>query len=148
RSTDAVRWSADARGYVGLIRSSVLALRVASIRASDPLPQYEQALLGGTSMLRGYEFGYRAGDNLAAVSSEIRVPITSPVSMGRLGLKTFVDAGTVYSSGAKLGDQHFDRGIGAGVFFTATVVRAGLDVAWPERGNGKPRWHFGLGVTF
>ena len=99
-------------------------------------------------MLRGYEFGYRAGDNLAALSAELRVPITSPLNVGRLGLKGFVDAGTVYASGAKIGDQTFDRGIGGGVFFTATVVRAGLDVAWPQRGEGKPRWHFGLGVTF
>ena len=148
RSTDVIRWSTDVRGYVGLFRSSVLALRAVSLRTSDPLPQYEQALLGGTSMLRGYEFGYRAGDNLAAISAEVRYPITSPLSVGRLGLKAFVDAGTVYASGEKLGGQRFDRGIGGGVFFTATVVRAGLDVAWPERGNGKPRWHFGLGVTF
>ena len=136
------------RGYVGLIGSSVLALRAATVRASDPLPAYEQALLGGTSMLRGYEFGYRAGDNLAALSAEVRVPITSPLHIGRFGVKAFVDAGTVFVAGEKLCDQHFDRGIGGGVFVTATVFRAGLDVAWPQRGDNKPRWHFGLGVTF
>ena len=32
--------------------------------------------------------------------------------------------------------------------FTATVIRAGLDVAWPNDGSKSPRWHFGLGVTF
>jgi outer membrane protein assembly factor BamA len=142
------RWSSDVRGYVGLIGSSVLAVRAASVRASDALPAYEQALLGGTSMLRGYEFGYRADDNLAVMSAEIRVPVTSPLTVGRFGVKAFVDAGTVYPSAAKLGQQVFDRGVGAGLFVTATVLRAGLDIAWPQTGSGKPRWHFGLGVTF
>lgn len=142
------RWSGDVRGYVGLIGSSVLALRAASVRASDPLPAYEQALLGGASMLRGYAFGYRAGDNLAVMSAEVRVPVTSPLNMARFGVKAFIDAGTVYSAQAKLGDQRFDRGVGAGVFLTATILRAGLDVAWPQTGNKKPRVHFGLGVTF
>ena len=142
------RFTGDARGYVGLIGSSVLALRATTSNVSDGLPAYEQALLGGTATLRGYEFGYRAGDNLAAVSAEVRVPLTSPLHVGRFGVKGFVDAGTVYASGAKLSDQRFDRGIGGGVFFTATVVRAGLDVAWPNDGSNKPRWHFGLGVTF
>jgi outer membrane protein assembly factor BamA len=148
RSAHSVRSSAEFRGYLGLIGPGVLAVRATSIRASDPLPQYEQALLGGNTTVRGYELGYRASDNLAAVSAEVRWPITSPLNIGRLGLKGFVDAGTVYATGAKLGDQHFDRGIGAGVFFTATILRAGLDVAWPEKGHGGPRWHFGLGVTF
>jgi outer membrane protein assembly factor BamA len=140
------RWTTDVRGYVGLYRSAVLAVRAITIQSSDPLPPFEQALLGGTSILRGYRFGYAAGDNLAAASVEIRLPLTSPLNIGRFGVKAFVDSGTVYPSGAKLSGNRFDRGIGGGVFFTATVIRAGLDVAWPE--SGKPRWHFGLGVTF
>ena len=81
------------------------------------------------------DFGYRAGDNLAAVSAELRVPFTSPVYMGRLGVKAFVDAGTVYPYGAKLSDQTFDRGVGGGVFITWAVIRMGLDVAWPITGG-------------
>jgi outer membrane protein assembly factor BamA len=142
------RWSGDARGYVGLFGKTVLALRAAAIRASDPLPAYEQALLGGDSQLRGYAFGYRAGDNLTALSAEVRVPLNSPLDFGRLGVKGFVDFGTVYQSGAKLADQRFDRGIGGGVFLTAPIVSLSLDVAWPNDGSRKPRWHFGLGVSF
>jgi outer membrane protein assembly factor BamA len=141
------RRTADLRGYVGLIGSSVLAVRMFTSQVNHPLPQYEQALLGGTSMLRGYEFGYRIGDNLAAISAEVRVPITPPLTMSRFGIKAFVDYGTVYAHGAKLKDQTFDRGVGGGVFMTVTVLRMGLDVAWPKGGD-KPRWHFGLGVTF
>ncbi len=140
--------SAEVRGYVGVVRSSVLALRMTMTQADAPLPPYEQPLLGGMSLLRGYRFGYRVGDNLAAFSAELRVPLTSPLNFGRLGVKTFVDYGTVYDYGAKLADQTFDRGIGGGVFLTATVVRMGLDVAWAKDGGSKPRWHFGLGVTF
>jgi hypothetical protein len=144
------RWTSDVRGFVGLVGSSVLALRVSSSQASDPLPAYEQALLGGTPTLRGYELGYRVGDNLAAASAEVRVPLTSPLHVGRFGVKGFVDAGTAYPYGSKLSNQRFDRGVGGGVFFTATIVRAGLDVAWPVStpGSSGARWHFGLGVTF
>lgn len=143
------RWTTDLRGYVGLFGSTVLALRAATLTAGDSLPPYEQALLGGTSTLRGYDFGYRAGDNLAILSAELRVPLTSPLVTGKFGVKGFLDAGTVYPHGARLTEQVFDRGVGGGVFMSWAVVRMGLDVAWPIGGpNKKPRWHFGLGVTF
>jgi outer membrane protein assembly factor BamA len=140
------RVNADIRGYVGLIRSSVIALRAAGSYVDTPLPPYEQALLGGTSMLRGYRFGYRAGDKLAIASAELRIPITSPLSVGKFGVKAFVDAGTVYAAGDRLEDQVWDRGVGGGIFFTAPVFRLDLDVAKPR--EGKARVHFGLGVTF
>ncbi|HEX9407914.1 MAG TPA: BamA/TamA family outer membrane protein [Thermoanaerobaculia bacterium] len=146
RSPDANRRSTDLRGYVGLVGSSVLALRLTTSHASAPLPPYEEPLVGGTALLRGYRFGYRAGDNLAALSAELRVPVTSPLQLSRFGVKGFVDYGTVYAHGDALKDQRFDRGIGAGVFLTATVIRMGLDVAWPR--SGKARAHFALGVTF
>jgi outer membrane protein assembly factor BamA len=140
------RINGDVRGYVGLIGSSVLALRATASSVDAPLPPYEQALIGGTSLLRGYAFGYRAGDNLAAVSAEIRVPITSPLSIGRFGVKAFVDAGTVYAANEPLDRQAWDRGVGGGIFLTAPVFRMDLDVAKPR--EGKVRVHFGLGVTF
>lgn len=143
------RWTSDARVFVGLVGSSVLALRASSVRASAPLPPYEQTLVGGASSVRGYEFGYRAGDNLAAAALELRMPLTSPLSVGRFGVKGFVDAATVYPAGGRLSDQTFDRGAGGGLFMTWTVLRAGIDVAWPlGTDRRKPRWHLGLGVTF
>ena len=143
------RWTTDLRGYLGLFGSTVLAVRAATVNAGDSLPRYEQALLGGTSTLRGYDFGYRANDNLALVSAELRIPLTSPLILAKFGVKAFVDAGTVYPHGARMTDQVFDRGVGGGVFMSWAVVRTGLDVAWPVGGaTNKPRWHFGLGVTF
>jgi outer membrane protein assembly factor BamA len=143
------RLSTDVRGYVGLFGSSVLALRATNVRVDDPLPAFEQSLLGGAASLRGYDFGYRAGDNLSVVSAEVRVPLTSPLLLAKLGVKGFIDAGTVYPSDAKLSDQRFDRGAGGGVFMSWAVVRLGLDVAWPLSTDSRnPRWHFNLGVTF
>ena len=76
----------------------------------------------------------------------MRLPLTSALSFGRVGVRGFVDAGTTWASGTRLSDQRFERGIGGGVFLGATAFILNLDVAWPEA--GKPRVHFGLGITF
>jgi outer membrane protein assembly factor BamA len=151
QSRDVTRWNGDYRGYVGLFGSAVVALRATATRVSGPLPLYEQPLLGGSAVLRGYDLGYRSGDNLTALSAELRVPLTSPLSVGRLGVTGFIDGGSATAYGVPLSDQRFDRGIGAGIFFTAPAVRLGLDLAWRRGGlntSGTPHFHFGLGVTF
>ena len=141
------RRTADLRGYVGLFRQTVLAVRALSLTANAELPPYEHHLLGGASNLRGYDAGFKANDNLAALSAELRIPITSPLSVGRFGVKVFVDAGTAYPFGETLTDQHLnDRGIGAGAYLHLTVLSVALDVARARDGN--TRFHFGMGVTF
>ncbi len=141
------RRTADVRGYVGLFGQVVLALRGVSITSDAALPPYEHLLLGGAANLRGYDAGYKANDNLAALSAEIRIPVTSPLSIGRFGVKVFVDAGTAYAFGQKLKDQaRLDRGFGAGAYAHLTVLSMSLDVARSREGN--TRFHFGLGVTF
>ncbi len=136
----------DVRGYVGLFRQMVLAVRGVSITSSAALPDYEQLLLGGAANLRGYDAGYKAGDNLAAASAELRIPVTSPLNIGRFGVKAFVDWGTSYDHGHELEDQSFERGIGGGAYLHLTIVSISLDVARSQTGN--TRFHFGLGVTF
>jgi len=140
------QWKTDARGYIGLGSWSVVALRGQLVRSDAPLPQAEQSLLGGYDSLRGYRAGYRAGDSMAAVSAEVRVPLNSPLRVSKLGVKGFIDAGTVWNSGTRLSDQPFDRGIGTGLFLGAAVAKIDLDIGWPE--DGKPRIHFALGVSF
>jgi outer membrane protein assembly factor BamA len=140
------RNTVDARGYVGLFRGSVLALRGLSITSDAPLPGYEQSLLGGPSSLRGFDTGYQANDNVAAASAEIRFPLTSPLSVGRFGVKIFADYGTAYPHGQQLGDQTFDLGIGGGAYAHLTLISIGLDVA--KGRNADWRFHFGMGVTF
>ena len=114
------------------------------------VPLYEQPLLGGTAMLRGYDFGYRGGDNLAAFSAELRVPLTSPLNIGRFGVKAFIDAGTVLCVGKQdLRDQHFDRGHRRRrLLHRHRVSRRARRRVAAERRQQPPRWHFGLGVTF
>jgi hypothetical protein len=139
-------WNTDVSGYRGIGGSAVLALRAQSSRADAPLPPSERRLLGGTESLRGYRAGHRAGDRLAAVSLEVRQPFTSPLNYGRFGVKAFVDAGTVWNAGERLRSQHFDRGVGGGLYVGATAVTGNIDVAWPR--DGKPRIHLGFGVSF
>jgi outer membrane protein assembly factor BamA len=136
----------DARGYVGVFRQIVIAVRGLSVTTGTPLPDYEHNLLGGAANLRGYDAGYKAGDNLAAASAELRIPLTSPLKVGRFGVKAFVDWGTTYGVGEKLSDQSFDRGIGGGAYLHLTLLSVALDVARSR--DGKTRFHFGMGVTF
>ena len=140
------RWLTDVRGYVGIGGSRVLALRGQLAHSNTALPFAEQPLLGGSDSLRGYATGYRAGDNMAAGTIEIRQPLNSPLSVGRFGVKAFVDAGTTWAAGRRMGDQPFDRGVGGGIYFGAGPFMMDLDVARPE--EGRARAHFGMGVTF
>jgi outer membrane protein assembly factor BamA len=140
------RWTTDARGYVGIGGPLVLALRGQIVRSDAAVPAAEQVLLGGSGSLRGYRAGYRAGDSMAAVSAEARLPLISSASLARFGVKGFVDAGTVWSSGQRLADQRFARGVGGGVYLGAVAFILDLDVAWPEQGD--PRVHVAMGVKF
>lgn len=143
---DAARYELDGRGYLGLIGQSVLAVRGLRQDASQPLPDYLKPLLGGTANLRGFEAGYAAGDTLVAGSAELRVPLTSPLSFGKLGLSAFIDVATVYDKGATLGEQTFERGVGGGVWFSAAVIRLNVYVAHGI--NASTRAHFGASVLF
>ena len=140
------RWKTDVRGYIGVWRSLVLALRVQSITSDGSVPFAEQSLLGGGDSVRGYRTGHRAGDNLFAASTELRIPLNSPLTFGRFGVKAFVDAGTAWNDGAPFKDQPFDRGIGGGVYLGGGPFIINVDVAKPR--SGSVRGHFGMGVTF
>ena len=144
------RFRADARGFVPLIRQSVLALRVYSETADRTLPPYERSLLGGATdqrgTLRGFRAGFAAADNLFTTSAEIRIPISSPLSVGRLGVNVFFDAGAPFDRGQKLRDAKFYRGVGAGAWFSVAFLKLNLDVA---RGLGEgTRAHLSTGFTF
>ncbi len=143
---DTSRLQADVRGFIGLFGSSVLALRLQQSRAADPLPVFEQALLGGTSSLRGFALGYRSGDRLSAGTLELRMPISSPRNIGRAGIAIFADTGAVYDAHTTLDRAKYDTGIGAGWFLQLPVLSFRLDVAHGlDHGT---RGHVTLGVTF
>lgn len=136
----------DGRGYLGLFGSSVLAVRAMHGRADGPLPPYEQWLLGGPSSVRGFRTASFVGDRVASASIELRVPISSPLRVGRTGVAVFVDRGAVWSHDQRLADADWKQGYGAGVFAIATVFQFRLDVA---HGQGRgTRAHVSAGLSF
>jgi hypothetical protein len=140
------RMDLDARGYVGLFGQAILAVRAQRSDADRALPPYLKPLLGGMSNLRGFRTGTAAGDALLATSAELIVPLTSPLSFGRIGVNGFTDAGTAYDHGERLSDQTWRQGIGGGVWFSAAFVRLNVDVA---HGRGSStRVHVGANVSF
>jgi outer membrane protein assembly factor BamA len=141
------RYTAEARGYVGVIRQAVVAARVQYSSADRTLPDYERLLLGGASNLRGFDTGAFDGDRMFVSSAELRVPITSVLSGAKLGLTAFMDAGKAFNVGQSMKDAAWHQGAGGGVFLIATVVRLNLDVAHGLR-DGNTRVHFSSGFSF
>lgn len=140
------RTLADARGYLGMVGQSVLVARVERDAASRPLPRYFKPMLGGWSTLRGFAAGSFAGDTRVTGSLELRVPVSSPLSVAKAGFSVFVDAGKVYDHGTRFDAAPLRTGAGAGVWLSATIVQAGVAVAH-GRGSGT-RVHVGVGLTF
>jgi outer membrane protein assembly factor BamA len=143
--TAAVRTLLDASGYFAGPGPSTVVLRVYRDGASQPVPPYLKVLLGRDLTLRGYRAATSAGDSTAAGTIELRVPLTSPLSIGKIGVRAFVDAATVYDAGESLRRQHFERGIGGGVWFAATVVRVFVDVAHGAAGSTRVQVTSGVG---
>jgi outer membrane protein assembly factor BamA len=136
----------DARGYLGLVGSTVLAMRVTRESASASLPLYLKPMLGGWSTLRGFEAGSFVGDNLTAASLELRVPLTSSLRIGKVGVSVFTDSGNTYDVGMRARDQYWKRGAGAGVWFAAALFHVGVSAARAQ--GGDTRVNFGAGLTF
>jgi outer membrane protein assembly factor BamA len=140
------RTTLDGRGYLGLIGQTVLAVRGLRTGADGPQPAYLKPLLGGWSNLRGFEAGAFIGDIVVAGSAELFIPLSSALSVGRMGVSAFIDAGAAYDHGQRLKDQVRQTGIGGSVWMTATVFRLSLSVAH-GKGAGT-RVNFGGGFTF
>ncbi len=145
-SLGANRTELDARGYVGLVGQSILAVRVLRMDANRPLPPYLQPLLGGMANLRGFRAGTAAGDTLVAMSGELILPLTSPLNVGKMGVSAFTDRGTVYDHGAQFADQTLKQSYGGSVWFSAAFLRLNVSVA---HGRGaSTRVQVGANVTF
>lgn len=140
------RYRFDARGFKRLFGQTVLALRAEYAGASDPLPQYEQWLLGG-STLRGVKSGRYAGDKRFLWSAELRAPFSSPLSVGRVGVNIFMEGGATAPYGHALKVQPRHKSAGAGLFLIATVLQlnAGVSRSIDDKST---RFHFGTGFTF
>lgn len=142
----AVRTTHDARGYLGLPRGAVLALRAQTTQTTRPVPAYTKAMVGGAASLRGWRAGSAVGDNMVAASAELRVPVSSPARLARTGVSVFYDVAAAYDHGARWQDQPLERGVGVGVFIAAPLLAVHLDVA---RGIGRgTRVHLSVGTSY
>ena len=142
----AARTELEARGYLGLVGQSILAVRGLRTDSSVPLPPYLQPLLGGMANLRGFKAGTAVGDTLVAASAELIVPLTSPLHIGKVGVSVFADRGTVYDKGEHFADQTMRQGYGGSVWFAAAFLR--LNVAVAHGRGASTRVHFGASTTF
>lgn len=141
-----VKTELEANGYIGLYRGNVLAVRALREGMSRPAPPYFKSILGGAGNLRGFRAGHSIGDTLVAGSLELRMPLSSPLTIATFGASAFVDAATAYDKGQIFRDQQFRKGIGAGLWASAAVFRISLMFAHGI-GSGN-RVHFGAGFTF
>jgi len=141
---NAVRTLLDANAYLPGPGPSIIAVRAYRDAANTALPAYLKVLRGRDGTLRGYRAGTAAGDSTAAGTIELRLPVNSPLSVGKVGVRAFVDAATVYDAGESLRRQHFERSVGGGVWFTATVIRLALDVAHGSSGSTRVQVSSGL----
>jgi outer membrane protein assembly factor BamA len=140
------RYTLDGQAYVGLVGSSVLALRARTETADRSLPIYERALVGGFGSLRGFKAGAFTGDNAATASLELRVPFHSPLRLGQTGLAVFGDAGTAYDHGVKLSDARFEYGVGGGWYLRVPLFQLEVDVAYGF--DSGTRAHVTVGFKF
>jgi outer membrane protein assembly factor BamA len=136
----------EGNGYIGLVGQLVLALHLSRESGDRPLPPYLKPLFGGWSSVRGYPAGAFAADTVVVESAELRVPLSSPLRIVKLGTSIFVDTGKAYDFGQRYAEQPLRTGVGAGVWMTATVFHLGLSVA--HANNGDTRVNFGGGFTF
>jgi hypothetical protein len=141
------RYETDARGYLRVIRQSVVAGRVQYFTTDATLPPYERLLLGGSSNLRGFRAGTFDGDRLLITSAELRVPVTSVLHNAKIGVTLFMDAATAADFNASLRDAAWHRGAGAGLFIIAPLVKINFDIAHGLNG-GATRLNLGTGFSF
>lgn len=140
-----IRTLLDANLYLPAPGASIVAVRAYRDGTNRPVPGYLKVLRGRDGTLRGFSAGDVVGDSTAAGSLEWRLPLSNPLSVGKIGVRAFIDAATVYDAGASLRRQHFERGVGGGVWFTATVIRLALDVAHGSGGATRVQVSSGLG---
>jgi hypothetical protein len=134
----------DARGYVGLLGQSVLVVRAVREDADRGVPAYLKSMLGGMPNLRGFRRGTAVGDTLVASGIELRLPLTSPLRIGKVGVSAFLDAAKTYDKGQRFGDRDFQRGVGGAVWFSVAFLR--LNVAVAHGIGGSTRVHVGTTI--
>lgn len=129
------RYGIDVRSYLPFFRKTTLATRSALILSDGEIPLYDRTFFGYEERIRGRFYDKFEGENLAAGSIELRIPIKkiSYVDMSEYAfpgfekyfqnLKYGLSAGIFYDFGATwyqddtLTDKDYLSGFGAGIHF-------------------------------
>jgi len=114
--------------------------------ANQAEPLYLRSILGGFSTVRGFETGFLTGDKMAAGSIEWRIPVRSPLRVGKIGVTAFFDAGTAWDHGQAFVDQHIYKGAGGTAWFSVASFRLSMAVGYGF-GSGT-HVHFSGGIGF
>ena len=104
--------------YVNLLAANTLLLFRGDLQLSDrPLVPLQQIGFGGQDTLRGYRQDLLLGDNGAALSAELRIPVLRvPEVEGLLQIAPFIDSAMVWtSSGEANPSQNLLVGTGLGL---------------------------------
>ena len=131
------RTEAEVEGFIGLVGSPVLALRLDVDATNRPLPLSLQPLLGGWTSVRGFKAGSFHGDNRLLTSAELRIPLSSPLSVSRVGFSVFVDRGKVFDEGQPAREAPWRMGYGAGVWVSAAILQVGVSVGHADGGGSR-----------
>ncbi|MFW6022398.1 MAG: BamA/OMP85 family outer membrane protein [Halanaerobiaceae bacterium] len=129
------------RYYPGFARGHSWALRMDTGIALGDVPLLEKYKLGGSSTLRGYEFGSFIGEKMLVLKAEYRIPVVDKIT----GV-VFTDAGNAWkiNQAPDLKDLHFSYG--AGIRFDSPIGQVRIDYGINENGVGET--YFGIGQSF
>jgi outer membrane protein insertion porin family len=143
---------ADGTVFIDL-RRPLLSVHVRGVLNERGVPAYLYEHLGGTSTIRGYEFGIFSGENSALVRSDLRIPLNfrdlselgNPIIL--VDLSVFADTGAAWNGDENLTADLFNSGAGLAMSF---IIKEGWLIkfghAWPMEKKG--RWFFDIGTMF
>ena len=92
--------------------------------ADRPLPPYLKSMLGGMPNLRGFKAGPPSAIRWWPASIELRVPLSSPLSFGKVGVTRVLSTlGTTYDNGERLREPETGaRRSAAAIWFSAAFA--------------------------
>jgi outer membrane protein assembly factor BamA len=146
------RLSADAAVFLDIGRP-LLSVSARGVLNEAGIPAYLYEHLGGTSTIRGHEFGVFYGENSVLIRTDLRVPLNFR-DISELGnpmilvdMSVFVDTGAVWDGGETLTTELFFSGAGLAMSF---IVKEGwllkFGYSWPMDPDG--RFFFDIGTMF
>jgi len=137
--------------------TDLISIRLASQGqlSSQSLPVSQEMGLGGSVMLRGYDWFERSGDDGIAGSAELRYTVDHPFGLARKAqFYTFVDGGVVANHDPNQpGGSLFTAGTGVRADVTKTLG-ANFELAFPlsglryDTGNQSPKLNFRVQKSF